>query len=162
MNAVEQRVTLRPMTDVETKAYIAQAMAGYADQLSEFGGRDRADARAKAETDLGRLFPDGQLTEGHRLRVAEVDGKAVGRLWIAPDSPSWPVGTAYIYDIEVDESARGQGFGRDIMVAAEAEAGEMGCTSIALNVFGGNAPAIRLYQSLGFEVTSLQLRKPLA
>ncbi len=162
MNAVEQRVTLRPMTDVETKAYVARAVAGYADQLAEFGGRDRADAQAKAEADLGRAFPDGQLTEGHRLLVAEAAGQVVGRLWIAPEGPGWPEGTAYVFDIEVQEAARGQGFGRDIMVAAETEARDMGCTSIALNVFGGNAPAIRLYQSLGFQVTSLQLRKSLA
>ncbi len=162
MTAVDQRVTLRPMTEAETKAYITQAMDGYGKQIAEFGGRDEGEARDKAEADFARFFPEGQPTAGHRLLLAEADGTVVGRLWISPDSPAWPKGTGFVYDIEVEESARGKGYGRDIMVAAEAVARDMGCTSLALNVFAGNDPAMRLYQSLGFQVTSLQLRKPLS
>ena len=37
----------------------------------------------------------------------------------------------------------------------------LGCTSIKLNVFGGNDVAIRLYQSLGFRTAQMQVTKQL-
>jgi hypothetical protein len=36
-----------------------------------------------------------------------------------------------------------------------------GCTRVALNVFGWNERAAGLYRSLGYEVDSMQMSKPL-
>jgi ribosomal protein S18 acetylase RimI-like enzyme len=47
------------------------------------------------------------------------------------------------------------------MQAAERLACEYGCSSLALNVFGGNEVAIKLYESLGYRTTSQQMTKQL-
>jgi GNAT superfamily N-acetyltransferase len=43
----------------------------------------------------------------------------------------------FVYDIRVDESQRGKGYGRAAMVFAEEEARRRGHDRVALNVFGG-------------------------
>jgi hypothetical protein len=45
--------------------------------------------------------------------------------------------------------------------AAERETAQRGVTTIGLNVFGANVVVRRLYESAGYDVTSLQMRKPL-
>jgi ribosomal protein S18 acetylase RimI-like enzyme len=47
------------------------------------------------------------------------------------------------------------------MLLAEEQAHGAGATEIGLNVFGYNAVARGLYESLGYETTSLQMRKEL-
>ncbi|CAM5657773.1 N-acetyltransferase OS=Streptomyces antimycoticus OX=68175 GN=SSPO_023780 PE=4 SV=1 [Streptomyces antimycoticus] len=47
------------------------------------------------------------------------------------------------------------------MLAAERASLEHGARSLGLHVFGGNTPALRLYESLGYEPTEYQLYKPL-
>ena len=67
---------------------------------------------------------------------------------------------AWVYDVEVDEAFRGRGYGRQTMLLAEREARARGMTSIGLNVHGKNTVALSLYDSLGYEVTTQQMKKP--
>lgn len=62
----------------------------------------------------------------------------------------------YVYDIEIMQERRGQGFGRAAMIAVESLIKEAGGTEIMLNVFGFNEPARRLYASLGYRVVAIQ------
>ena len=48
------------------------------------------------------------------------------------------------------------------MLLAEDEARGHGATELGLNVFGSNRVARHLYDSLGYETTAVQMRKPLA
>lgn len=48
------------------------------------------------------------------------------------------------------------------MLLAESHVRSRGGSALALNVFGFNTAARTLYESLGYETTSLQMRKPLA
>jgi ribosomal protein S18 acetylase RimI-like enzyme len=56
---------------------------------------------------------------------------------------------------------RGRGFGRAAMVLAEQEARRGGARRLGLNVFGTNTVARSLYESLGYEITELQMSKEL-
>jgi ribosomal protein S18 acetylase RimI-like enzyme len=56
-----------------------------------------------------------------------------------------------IYSVAVASSHRGQGIARKLLVRAEREARSRGCNRIRLEVRLDNMPAIRLYESLGFE-----------
>lgn len=47
------------------------------------------------------------------------------------------------------------------MLLAEAQAAAAGNRAIGLNVFAGNTPAERLYDSLGYTTTRYSLYKPL-
>jgi ribosomal protein S18 acetylase RimI-like enzyme len=77
-----------------------------------------------------------------------------------PGAPGRP-NSAWVFDIEIDEAYRGKGYGRGLMEAAERELIGRGVTRLALNVFGYNTPAVKLYESLGFTVMSQQMAKPL-
>jgi GNAT superfamily N-acetyltransferase len=59
---------------------------------------------------------------------------------------------AFLYDIEVDEPHRGKGYGRALLTAAEEAARSRGVSALELNVFGGNATSIGLYESAGYIV----------
>ena len=67
----------------------------------------------------------------------------------------------FIYDVEIDEAHRGKGYGRAAMELAEQEANALGIGRIELNVFGGNDVARRLYLSVGYVETSVQMAKDL-
>jgi ribosomal protein S18 acetylase RimI-like enzyme len=47
------------------------------------------------------------------------------------------------------------------MQALEAEVRPLGATRIDLSVFGDNATAIHLYQSLGYQIQAMGMRKPI-
>ena len=47
------------------------------------------------------------------------------------------------------------------MEALQDASRELGATTIALNVFGHNTAAIRLYDSLGYAVTAQQMKRDL-
>ena len=57
---------------------------------------------------------------------------------------------AWLEDAYVDEAARGEGHGRTLVEAAISRARSRGCKRIQLDVNTDNAPAIKLYESLGF------------
>lgn len=131
---------LRPMTDDEQRQYAERVENGQAPQLAA---------------------PGGQLADGQHLFAGEVDGDVVGYLWLAEQAPDGRAGQAWIYDVEVDPTYRGKGFGRTLVLAAQDKARQLGCTSVGLNVVGGNDVAIRLYESLGFRTRAMQMSKPL-
>lgn len=139
---------LRAMTAAEFEIWSDRQHEGYVQQMAELGGMDPSAARGKAVADRARLLPDGFATPGHRFWVAEAGGHQVGSVWISAVG-----GSGWVYDIEVAQAVRGRGHGRAMMVAAEGRAREMGVDRLGLNVFAGNAAAIRLYESLGYVVT---------
>ncbi len=59
---------------------------------------------------------------------------------------------ARLYSLAVAETARGQGLARQLIAAGEAGATARGCDRMRLEVRASNAPAIHLYEALGFDV----------
>ena len=66
---------------------------------------------------------------------------------------------AFIYFIGIDEGYRGQGYSRAAMLAMENTVKPLGANHIDLNVFGDNTVAVRLYESLGYKTTAMNMRK---
>ncbi len=119
---------------------------------------DRAEQLAAKETD--DLLPDGLHTTGMLFLVGEsAGGEVIGVAWVALERRQGP--GAWIYDIEIVPEQRGRGYGRALLNAAEGEVKSRGGDSIGLNVFGPNAVARGLYESSGYEITSIQMRKGL-
>ena len=67
---------------------------------------------------------------------------------------------AWVFEVEVEAPFRGRGYGRAAMRRAEDEARARGMTSLGLNVHGHNVVARSLYESLGYDVTAMQMKKP--
>jgi ribosomal protein S18 acetylase RimI-like enzyme len=116
---------------------------------------------AYAEAQLAVLLPDGMSTPGHHFWTVLSGAEDVGSLWVRvrvlPHETE-----AYVYEVEVVPAARGQGLGRATMLAAEEQARARGADVLRLNVFGHNAAAIGLYESLGYTVVRAALTKELS
>jgi ribosomal protein S18 acetylase RimI-like enzyme len=156
----ELTVRLRPMTASEYEAWIPDAVAAYAEDRAVATGLSVDVSLDRARAQLLRLLPQGHATPGMQLFViVDKTDTDVGRLWLGtePDRSD----TLFVWDISIHEQFRGRGLGRAAMLAAEDVALRAGVDAMSLNVFGPNTWARHLYDSLGYEVTSVQMRKPL-
>ncbi|ANB05384.1 acetyltransferase [Streptomyces ambofaciens] len=145
----------RPMTRDEFETWHAYESQEYARTWIERGVPE-VEAYAKARRDHELLLPRGLDTENMLFSVLEQEGVRVGVLWLALREDR-----AYVFDVEADAAHRGRGHGRTLMLLAEAQAIAAGRPLIGLNVFAGNTPAERLYESLGYTTTRYGFYKPL-
>lgn len=158
MSAVELR--LRPPTQQEFDDWLPRQEAAYAEQIIASGSMPPEEARQKARRDTRRSFSAGLGTPGQLVFRVLAKDEPVAWLWLGVPGPDDPA-MAWVYDVAVDEAYRGRGYGRQTMLLAEQEARAHGMTSIGLNVHGKNVVALSLYDSLGYEVTTQQMKKPL-
>jgi len=149
---------LRPLRDDEFDAWAAASKAGYAASIEHDGGFPHEVAQRKAETDAAQLLPDGRVPDGHAVYMIEDEGEVVGHLWVA-EREADDQRVLYVYDVSVDEDARGRGLGRLAMEFAEGEARRRGIRRVTLNVFGGNEVARGLYRSLGYAEVAVWMAK---
>jgi len=148
------------MRSDEFRAFVEHSIVSYALGIETQGGQTAEFARKKSQEDHAAILPDGLETAGHTLWIVEAGGEPVGFLWLA-ERDSGGRRVIFIYDVEIDEAHRGKGYGRAAMELAEEQARAEGIGRIELNVFGGNEVARKLYLSLGYVETSVQMGKDL-
>ncbi|MFI6448997.1 GNAT family N-acetyltransferase [Kitasatospora sp. NPDC050543] len=163
-------VGARPIDAEEFPAWLGEARASHRRQLRT-SGLSEAQARARSEAAAPGTLAQGADTPGvvlRRLYAADDSNApgaaggaaqaptALGSLWVELRRVELPDGhpLAWVMGVEVDESRRGHGHGRTLMLLAERECLAAGVHHLGLNVFSGNDPAIRLYTSLGYRVTN--------
>jgi ribosomal protein S18 acetylase RimI-like enzyme len=152
---------LRPATDAEFGAWRARHNAQYAAEKVAAGDWTAGEADSLAAEQTDHLLPEGPRTPGMLVLTSETpEGEPVGMAWVALDRDR--PGAAWIYHIEVSSGQRGKGYGRALLRAAEQYSARHGATEIGLNVFGPNTVARRLYESSGYEITAINMRKQLA
>lgn len=85
--------------------------------------------------------------------VAVLDGEPVGLVtWLAASTS----GGAEVRAIAVHPAARGRGIGRALFEGAHAELASTGIGSAWLVTTNDNAPAIQLYESLGYRIREVR------
>ncbi|MGZ0150056.1 N-acetyltransferase family protein [Kribbella sp. WER1] len=149
-------VELRPMSQSEYPEFKEQLATKFAAAIGPARGLTAEEALKISYDETEKLLPNGPDTEKQLLWTAVADGIAVGTLWISTKARM-----PFVYGVEVAATQRGKGYGRAIMLAAEEECRRRGYSDLELNVFGDNTTAISLYDSLGYVVTSQQMRKSL-
>ena len=118
---------------------------------------DAARLIAALNAELEAMFPEPGATHfslsGAQVEagdgafiVAHLDGVAVGRGAVR----RLDAATAELKRMYVDPSARGRGIGREIVEALEREARMLGITKIVLETGTRLAPAIKLYEAMGY------------
>ena len=147
---------LRPMEEEEFAAWLPLLRDDYAEDLVRDYGMSVDKAKAQAVAEI-----DGQRSAEHSVFVIEVESEPVGHLWLVERRDAYEP-TLVVYDIDVDESYRGRGYGTAAMLFAEEEARRRGLTRIALHVGARNDGARNLYRSLGFEENEVAMSKSLA
>ncbi|WP_437578773.1 GNAT family N-acetyltransferase [Sorangium sp. So ce887] len=156
----ELPVALRSIDVTELDAFVELVVCSYADERASAMDARTEDAQRNARSQVEALLPQGLATPDHHLYSVLEGNAAVGHLWIGVTHVDG-FRSAFIYDIHLREDARGRGLGRRVMALAEEAAHGLGARDIELHVFAQNSRARRLYESLGYRVTSLSMRKHL-
>ncbi|MEN8652868.1 GNAT family N-acetyltransferase [Streptomyces sp. 21So2-11] len=143
-------ISARAMTTSEFDTWLAHTKIAYVRGLTRRGFPEEA-ARAKADADHAASLADGMATPDTYLGVLTSRYTVLGTLWVALRRPFLGRSGAFVFDVEVAEAYRGRGHGRSLMLLAEQRAFAAGGERIGLNVYADNVPALRLYESLGYE-----------
>ena len=153
-------VRLVPMAESEFEIYLEKAVPEYAAENVRAGYWSEEEALERSRKAYNGLLPQGVKTENNylfRVQLKE-SGEKIGMVWMRHEVPR-PHG--FIYDIALDEAQRGKGYGKQTMLALEEFAKELGLKTIGLHVFVNNTAAVKLYNGLGYEVTSQNMTKKL-
>lgn len=154
--------TLRPLPPEAFGAYMQASIASYAQETVEAGRWPAEGALERSHADFLALLPQGLATPDHHLLevLATPEGPVVGHLWLALERRHGGC-SAFVYNVEIAPEHRRRGHARRAFEAAEALAAELGATSIGLHVFAHNWGAQALYESLGYQVTGINMKKGL-
>ena len=156
------------MTDRQREDALEEEAVEYADAKVRAGIWSREEALDRSHAEIRGLVGARPEERGHEFFVGvDASGDRVGWIWLGPvptadASPS----TRWLYQMVVDASLRGRGFGRGLLRAAEGHLLVQGRMEIALNVFRWNSAAVALYASSGYDVAfqddrALEMRKRL-
>ncbi len=94
------------------------------------------------------------------ILVAELDGKIVGFTFIqyeAKDYANLLEKAAWLHDIYIEETARGQNAGNLLIESSIAAAKELGADKLMLSVAAKNEFAKSFFESKGFRTTMVEL-----
>ena len=147
-------------TETDFHAWLTQAIPAFALTNVEDGRWTLAESIEKSREAHAALLPHGLQTPGQffvRLHAGD-GGEAVGTLWWTETEKAGAM-EAYVYSVDIEAHARRRGYARAAFLELERVARERGLHHVSLHVFGHNHGARRLYEELGFEPTSITLRK---
>lgn len=162
-------VRLQPLSQALYEAWLARTVADYAADHVSAGNWDEADALARSRAEFDRYLPQGPATPGQYLFSILAEAEAgqptapVGVIWFGelPARPGSRELRGWIYDLYIEPEHRRRRYARQAMLAVESEARERGFQQLGLHVFGSNHGARALYESLGYEVTNVNMSKRL-
>nr|WP_239057974.1 GNAT family N-acetyltransferase [Crenobacter caeni] len=126
--------------------------------LTDVYARDPMGGGVPLPADIRARLADALFKHENRLfaLIAEEDGQAIGHaLCVEGFSSFKAAGTCNLHDLSVVPRARGQGVGRRLLAAVEAEASRRGLCRVTLEVRPDNATGRALYASAGFEPAAL-------
>ena len=150
---------LIPMTQAEYDAFLERSIPEYAADHVRAGNWTESESLEKSRKEFEDLLPHGLNSEDNHLYTL-VDGEeAVGMIWMKVKRQ--PSISGFIYDVFIEERFRGKGYGKSLMLLLEEKAREMGLRSMELHVFGSNHVARKLYETIGYEITNVLMRKTL-
>lgn len=150
------------MPQASFQAYRESLAAGYAQDNITSGRWPKEGALERAYEDLDQSLPQGLDTPDHYIYeiISESTGAVVGVIWFASVAKHG-IRSAFVYDVEIKAECRRQGYARAAFEALEILVRTLGLPSIGLNVFNHNPGAQALYESLGYEVTNINMLKKL-
>ncbi len=152
-------ITLIPMPDTDYEAWKEYGIAEFAKDKQRTHGYTMDEALKLSRNSFEGGLPDGLKTKDQYIfNIHDSGDQVIGTCWFAINE-DYGLRKAFIYDIEIVEGKRGNGYGRAAMLAMEETIKSQGITKVGLHVFGFNKAAYALYQSLGYGVTDISMEK---
>lgn len=149
------------MNAEQFEKFKTRSIASYTIDIHQSYGLSEKKALIRSQTETNKLLKDGIETEGYIFLsiISEAQSESIGHLWVKlyPKTKE-----AFIYHIEVYETYRGQGFGKQALDQLGTYLKKNGINSLRLNVFKSNAIAKSLYEKMGFDSISTQMMKEIS
>ena len=147
------RLTLAPLDATERKAFLESQAVEYADEKVRAGIWTRTGSIDRAREEIRTTIAAPWARGGHRFyKGLDESGRRVGWIWVGPvPGGASDAEVRWLYQITVEPTFRGQGYGRALLRATEDELRTVGVRELRLNVFAWNAVAISLYRSSGYD-----------
>jgi len=153
-------IRLVPINAQQFPSWRQRCHAEYKADLIAAGETEDVADRHSADS-LDRAFPaDAPTADNAVFHLTHDTDGTVGYLWIGRDSSGDPA-SWWVWDVVVEPEHRGKGYGRAAMRLAEDHARAAGARTLGLSVFGHNVAARGLYESVGYETTTVKMRKHL-
>lgn len=154
-------VKFAELDEEEYSKWLKHAIEDYAQEKAKAGNFKKENALESSRKEFEGLLPKGRFSEDNYLYTIQDQEthRNVGVIWFKTkvEDPK----AAFIYDIEIKEDLRGNGYGAAALLLLEQEVKKFGKSKISLHVFGHNANAIRLYERLGYATTNILMSKVL-
>lgn len=145
----------------EAKPGDARALVAHLKELAAEPGINiplRPDELTITVDEEREMLEDFAMSARAIMLVAEAEGEIVGELSLKAISPRRAVQHVGTLGMSVKLPWRRRGVGRALMTDAIAWAPTAGISRIELYVYARNEPAIKLYESFGFEVEGRRRR----
>jgi ribosomal protein S18 acetylase RimI-like enzyme len=145
------------MTQPEFGVFLERSIPEYAEDKVRAGNWTEAESLERSRKEFEELLPQGLNSKDNFLYTLHNENEAVGMIWMKIFLPDH----AFIYEVYIEERFRGKGYGKGIMLLLEDKARAMGVKSLGLHVFGSNRIARNLYETIGYEITNVNMSKTL-
>lgn len=147
------------MTQSEYDDYYPTSVRHLAGEMAKARGVTSDEMMDAAKKSFETLLPAGNINVPDQyLYDILADEQKIGVLWFGIKR-NQPVPEVFIRDIIIEPESRGKGYGKLAMSTLEEKVKGPGISRIALNVFGHNKTARKLYESLGYETVSSTMMK---
>lgn len=158
---MDSEIYLETMTDAQFEAYAKHTCASYARTSPNYRDVPFELALPEVEKQFRGRLPEGPRTkDAFLLAILLREGEQnrqigffdIGRTKLHSEK-------AYIWNVELDSTVRGRGFGKRALALAEEFLRQKGIKRVGLNVFAENTVARALYEAAGFTVTQMNMEK---
>lgn len=155
-------IHLKAMSIETFEKFKRESQLAYATNLASVEIIPLEEALRSASEQFDKLVPNGTSTPDQSFFdvIESSSGDQIGFLWLGFQN-RFGRKVASINDINIAPKSRGKGFGKLLMRLIEDEAKKENATRLRLHVFNHSEVAKRLYLSMGFRPTSLDMRKDL-
>ena len=149
-------VKLVKMQQEDFEPYLERGIRDYANDHVRNGNWTVEESLERSKKEFELLLPDGVNSREQFLYsiVDEKDANKIGWLWVQVKDQK-----AFIYNFVIDEAVRGQGYGKQALVALDEKLKSMDIQSVGLHVFGDNVSAQELYKKMGYQITGIHMKK---
>jgi ribosomal protein S18 acetylase RimI-like enzyme len=155
-------VTLTPIEQADFERFLESEIREYAQDKVKSGNWLAEEALEKSRAEFFGMLPDGPRTKDQFVFTIldEQTAQKLGVLWVQVKLGE-AHRRAFICDFVIEPQFRGQGFGKQALLALDKRLEEMGVENVSLHVFAHNTNAIALYEKMGYVVTNLYMGKTL-
>ncbi|ETT81439.1 GNAT family N-acetyltransferase [Viridibacillus sp. FSL R5-0477] len=149
---------LKNMNGNEFNEYILDKEKRFAETLAEHTFEVIEPAAVRAKKQLQGYLPNGFLTDQHEFYNIVNENERYGYVWLKIDETKK---SAFLYEIYIFDECRSKGIGTKVMEEIEEYLSLKEILYFKLHVFGTNRKAIKLYETIGFQIAGINMYKTL-